>query len=112
MRRGDGGDAFRGAFVVEQHAAAAIDLHVDEARREQPLHAPSGGIGGNVAIGHHGGDLLVGNDDAVAIDDAHAVENPGAGQGNAHYRVSVTFIRCGGWSGSRPRARASVSASG
>ena len=37
MRGADGADALDAARVVEEHAAAAVHLHVDEARREQPL---------------------------------------------------------------------------
>ena len=42
MRRADGGDALERRRVVEQHAAAAIDLDIDEARRQQPREIPAG----------------------------------------------------------------------
>ena len=32
------------------------------------------------------------------------------GQGLQHQMVSVTFFRCGGWSGSKPRATAKTAA--
>ena len=112
VRPADRRDAFRRALVVEEHAAAAIDLDIDEARRQQTRDAPHRGAGGNVGVGHHSGDLPVGDHDGAAIDDVRAVEDAGAGEGNGHHRVSVTFIRCGGWSGSFPRARDSASASG
>ena len=47
----------------------------------------------------------------VTVSNFAAVENRRADQCRCHQRVSVTFFRCGGRSGSRPRAQASFSAS-
>jgi hypothetical protein len=41
MRRSDRADAFDAPGIIEQHAAAAIHLHVDESRREQPFDRPA-----------------------------------------------------------------------
>ena len=42
MGGADGGDALGGRHIVELHPAAAIDLDIDEARRQQPLEMPTG----------------------------------------------------------------------
>ena len=99
----DGRNGLDARIVVQQRAAAAIDLQVDEPWREDAAaqrHAL--GIGRRVSSD----DTL----DAAAIDDQRraippqlAIEDAGAGVGDAAHTVSVTFLRCGGWSGSCPR---------
>ena len=76
-----------------------------------PLDGADGRLRRALAVRHQRGDPAVVDDDAWPSTKRVAVEDPGAGQRNAHHRVSVTFLRCGGRSGSRPRVRASASAS-
>ena len=52
------------------------------------------------------------DDHRLAVAELRAIEDPGAGEGERVIRVFVTLLRCGGRSGSRPRARATASASG
>ena len=109
---GDRPDAGDGRLIIEEHAAAAVDLHVDEARREQALDAPHPHAGGQVGVLHDGTDAAVVDDHRLPFAEVRTVEDPRAGEREGHQRVSVTFVRCGGRSGSRPRARATASASG
>ncbi len=105
----DGADGFDAGIEIEQGAAAAIDLQVDEARREDAAaHRHALRVGGRVG-GDDGFDPAVGDDQRRAIPPGFAVENAGAGIGDAAHTVSVIFFRCGGWSGSKPRWRDSIS---
>ena len=107
----DGPDALDGAHVVEEHAAAAIDLHVDEARREQALDRAALDARRRDRSPATRRDAAVLDDDRAAV--AHARRRrPGAGERNASSRVSVTLLRWGGWSGLRPRRQRRASASG
>ena len=109
MRRSDRANGLRRRRVVEQHVAAAIDLDVDEARR-QPARSPADPRMAwpqrprnarqrldRVAVDHH----------CAVLAQRRAVEDAPGGDGVklfAH-RVRVTFCRCGGRSTSAPRAR-------
>ena len=105
VRRPDTSDCLDARIVVEQHPAAAVDLRVDEAG-QQPA-----------ALEVHGRARRArGRRDDPATLDVQAVGNPALaghhpavreGQAGGH-RVSVTFLRCGGASGSIPRATASA----
>ena len=95
-------------IVIEERAATAIHLRIDETGRQQSavkLH--------DVHVHRDPADIR----DDSAIDDKRrtlmrrlAVEDARAGQGKAAHRVFVTFLRRRGRSGSRPRARAIRSA--
>ena len=102
----DGPDALDAAHVVEENAAAAIDLHVDEAGREKPSHRPALDAGAEILLLGHGANAAVLDDDGAAVEHVRPVEDPGTGQGNGHQRVSVTLRRRGGLSGLRPRPKA------
>ena len=79
------GDAFRGRTIVEQHVAAAIDLHVDEARG-QPCprrHRAQRNARRQIAARHQGGDIgALDHDGAVAVQRG-AVEHDIGGDGVA-----------------------------
>ncbi len=103
--RADGRDI---GGVVEEGAAAAVHLRVDEAGQQQPalqvmaLRAGQPCIGG----GHHIQDAAALEQHGVILDEAPAVQDAAIEQRAQHQTVSVTLLRCGGRSGSRPRARA------
>ena len=147
MRAADRGDGLDAGVVVEQHAAAAIDLGVDEAMHEVATIKVNEIARRRFAMQH-------GDDEAVFHDHAHIAFEPafgedvgvledvrrhavilvslpfaqrrgGLGRGclparsnplpaspfacgergrRKHQTVSVTFLRCGGTSGSCPRA--------
>ncbi len=108
MRIADRAHALRGRRIVEQHAAAAIDLRIDEARRQhaalQTMHRQ---VARHHCLRHHVEDARAVDHDGVlraplgAVEDLRACDRePG------HHKVSVTFLRRGGVSGSKPRARA------
>ena len=110
-----GGDDGRGAFcrprLVEQHAAAAVHLPVDQTGREHAAAQIALAPAGRTARMRHDRDdapVLAGQ--RAVVDHPLAVEQPRAGV-NVHHRVCVTLLRCGGLSGSRPRARAHASTS-
>ena len=67
--------------VVEQHAAAAIHLHVDEARRDQALDPARARAGGHVALGDDRGDRGAVDDHGAAVEQTRAVEDACAGEG-------------------------------
>ena len=100
------------AHVVEQDAAAAIHLHVDEARREQTFDRPPSMPAPRSLSSGQRRDAAVLDDDCVAFEHVRAVEDTRAGERNAHQTVSVTLCRRGGLSGSRPRACAMAFTSG
>src|SRR5213082_2289087 len=104
----DGADRLDGRGIVEEHAAAAVDLRVDEAGQQQlaaeiaPLRAPRAPVRGGDDIEY----AAVLDEHASALREPVLEQHPAVDQGNAHQRVSVTLARCGGWSGSPPRASA------
>ena len=107
MRRRHGRDAVDVETVVEQHAAAAIDLRIDIAG-----HDPAAVQVDRVRRTLHRADRR----DTIAVhDDLRAWQNPVLGRDMAvdetetGHSVRVTFCRCGGESGSMPRASASAS---
>ena len=109
-------DACGRRLVVEEHVAAAVDLHVDEARREP--HAVRHRLAWHgrrqLVRRHQGGDPRAVQDHGVALPDAGAVEDGVGGdrvrRGGRH-RVRVTFCRWRGRSTSMPRRSASRTAS-
>ncbi len=110
MRGADAADRFCIRCIIEQHAAAAIDLAVDKAGCEK----------GTAKIVYRyttqariacGDDI----DDPVAVDQYGAVgfdadwrQHARIDQRRCHHTVSVTLRRCGGMSGLRPRWSASA----
>jgi hypothetical protein len=103
MRGTDRGDACDRWFIVEQHAAAAIHLGIDEAGDERTGQAlPLGVCGKRVGRDH--------TEDARAVDqhgDAglqRAVHQHACRYQRLHQIVSVTLASDGGRSGSKPRA--------
>ncbi len=110
--RTDGGYGVHRGGGVEQHPAAAIDLGVDEAGQQVmagEVHdlkvlPPRGSNGIDrydaALVDHHGGGF-----------DAAGGQDPAIDERDRHQTVSVTFLRWGGLSGSRPRATASALAS-
>ena len=109
MRGGDAGDALGCRVIVEQDAAAAIDLHVDIAGRKQAAAEIPRRAVRSLGVRDDCGDALAFDDDRVVVEKTFAVEDPRAGQ-NDHQTVSVTLRRLRGRSGSRPSRSASASA--
>jgi hypothetical protein len=100
----DRGDAFDGWLVVEQHAAAAIHLEIDEAGEEVSLEFEMLNMGGAFCRGTDGSDPAA-LDEHVAVRFETVWRQDAAGKdGKGAHRVSVTFLRCGGSSGWKPRA--------
>ena len=103
--------------IVEQHIAAAIDLHVDEARARamrRPAKRCTGMPAGTSPARHHVDDartLRPGR--PVAMQRAaveHEIGGDGAWRAVCAHRVRVTFWRCRGRSASVPRRSASCTA--
>ena len=98
--------------VVEHHAAAAIDLEVDESGREDiagEVDLLAGRRDPIVAVEHRHHAIL--EPQGVGVVEAAAVEDPAAAEGEnpGAHRVSVTFLRWRGASGSIPRFAATCS---
>ncbi|MNZ65913.1 hypothetical protein D3C78_841140 [compost metagenome] len=106
MGRADAGNAFHIRLIVEHHAAAAIDLEVDEARRnEQSFRIDNVGVWGyGHAVGYVANTAVTGHQH-LAIVPPGAIENAGADKCLAAHWVSVTFFNATGASGLKPRAR-------
>ena len=106
-------DALDRRCFVEQHSASAIDLNVDEARGRASLRP-----GGRACRRELHRPATTSRTRPLAI--MTAVSSRSLAPSNTRvatiakrvHSVSVTFLRCGGASGSRPRARAICSASG
>ena len=110
MRLGDAGDDVRARVVVHQRAAAAVDLNVDETRRENSAaEIDFAAAAGTLRVGRDAGDAGAVDDDGVVVEETLAVEDPRADQ-RRHQIVSVTLCRLRGWSGLRPRRRDTASA--
>ena len=103
MRGADRGDALHGRRVVEQHAAAAIDLGIDESGDERAVQPPRLGAGGNRAGRHHAGDARAVDQDGDIFAE-RAVDQRACRDQRLHQMVSVTLASDGGRSGSKPRA--------
>ena len=98
---------------IEQHAASAIDLCVDEPRQQDasaevpPLGAPADRV---IAV-DDAGDAARVEQHRPILQNAVISEHAAVDESDRHQTVSVTLERCGGRSGSRPRANASAFAS-
>jgi hypothetical protein len=109
VRGTDGRDAVDVGAVVEQHAAATIHLRVDETGHEQLAVEIEDAIGtDDLARAHDRFDAPVTNQQRAAVFDARIGQDLAILEREQHQTVSVTLWRCGGWSGSRPRASASA----
>ncbi len=111
VRRANACDGLYRGVVVEQHPPTAVDLDVDEAGQQQaaPEVALAGGrrqLRGRA--NRH--DAVAAQADGEALLETPIGHHPAIDQNDVHHTVSVTLLRWGGWSGSRPRARASPSA--
>ncbi len=92
VRRGDGGDALGAGVVVEQHPAAAVDLGVDVAGRQQAA-AQVVILARGRAIRRHGDDSTLVDDDAESVAHAAGRRHPAVDQVHGHQTVSVTLLR-------------------
>ena len=109
MRGGDAGDGRGRRVLVEQDAAAAVDLHVDIPGRKQAAGKIPRGAARSLGVRDDCGDALAFDNDRLVDEKLFAVEDPRAGK-NDHQTVSVTLRRLRGRSGSRPSRSASASA--
>ena len=113
MRAADGFDAGDAGIVVEQHAAAAVHLGIDESGDQQLLLEIDDAIDDSIRTDHFARadprlDAPVVHQQRLAALNAGVGQNPSVLECNPHQVVSVTLWRCGGRSGSRPRASASA----
>ena len=119
MRAADLDDRIDARIIVEQHAAAAVDLRVDESGHE-PLafeivdallavaRAAACALGLPLLMAVHGLDTPGVEHDDAAFFEARIGQHAAVDQRQAHHSVSVTLLRCGGLSGLKPRAKASA----
>ncbi len=92
MRGRDGSDAVDRPDVVEHHAAAAIHLRVDEARARAILRPARAGCLASSSPSRGTSTMRPSFDDhGLTFDNPRSVEDPGAGERDAHHTVSVTF---------------------
>src|SRR5580700_5642539 len=106
----DGAYGFRARVVVEQYAAAAVDLHVDESGQQQ-LSAEVDDLASEAARIlriDQGFDARARKQQSLSAHDALTGQQPAVGECRSHHIVSVTLRRCAGWSGSNPRRTESV----
>ena len=91
VRRADGDEAVDRRRLVEQRAAAAVDLDVDEAGREHAaVECANGRAARRLALGQHGGDLRSIEHHRQALDQRVAAQHPGAGENDRHQRVRLS----------------------
>ena len=96
MRFGDAGDDVGARGVVHQRAAAAIDLNVDEARRENAAaEIDFAAVARTLSMGRDPVDAGALDDDGAVVEETLAVEDPRADQ-RRHQTVSVTLCRLRG----------------
>src|SRR5579871_3656787 len=94
--------------IVEQYAAAAIHLRVDESRQQQrPAEiVPSSRAAARIGGGEHVEDSTMLDEHASILHELAPAQHAAIDEGEAHHTVSVTLVRCAGRSGSMPRASA------
>jgi hypothetical protein len=112
MRRGNGADPLHRRLVVEQHAAAAVDLQVDKARREPGAFGQieAQNCVGQVAAIDQRDNVFILDNDRSAVTHGAAIENAVGHDRETRlrrHRVRVTFCRLRGRSMSMPRMAAS-----
>jgi len=112
VRTADVADRVDRRRLVEEHAAAAVHLRVDEARHQhrtlQVMAARA--LDARIAPGGDRDDAAVVHEHGAALDESLVGEDGPVDDG-IHQWVRVTFCRCGGLSGSMPRAMATALAS-
>jgi hypothetical protein len=109
VRGADRGDGFDAGMFVEQHAAAAVHLRVEEAGCQHAALEVYQPVGTRDAAGaDHGLDAAIAHQQGLAGFEAVVGQYPAVAECLEHQIVSVTLFRCGGRSGSSPRARASA----
>ena len=110
MRSADAADRFRIRRIIEQHAAAAVDLAVDEAGCEKGTAQIVCRQAGQARIdsGDDSGDPVAVDQHCATTFDAGRRQYARIDQRRRHHTVSVTLRRCGGMSGLRPRLSASA----
>ncbi|MNY61327.1 hypothetical protein D3C86_1979980 [compost metagenome] len=111
MRRTDGANGCERGRVVEQHAAAAINLQVDKTwHQHAPIECDVLGMGRHGIARNDAGDVAELNEQDRIVMPVIAIKDAGAGKGEkVAHTVSVTLRSIGGSSGLRPRWRASAS---
>ena len=112
MRRRDARGPRRGRGLVEEHAAAAVDLCVEKARCERPAaDVGSRQLRRQRRLRHHVGDARSVEQHRMGFEEALARKDAGADEGvGSHQIVSVTLRSRLGRSGSQSRARETRSA--
>ena len=109
VRGADRCDRLDAGVVVEQPPAAAIDLHIDEAGDEDAaIEVPDLDVRGHVLLADDRLDPIAVDQHAPALDERAVDQHSPVDERDAHHSVSVTLARCGGRSGSSPRATASA----
>ena len=91
--------------IVEHHPAAAIDLKIDQPRRDHAALQPRD-LGAFRHIRHDADDAPPLDQQRLARDPGPAVENLGPEISAQRHTVSVTFLRWRGASGLMPRSAA------
>ncbi len=97
-------------IVVEQGAAAAVDLEIDEAGEQVARQLAPGSVWRALARRCHGGDAPAFDRHAAVKLETGRGQQPRGQKRDLCHRVSVTLRKCGGRSGSKPRARLSAAA--
>ena len=106
MGGSDRADRFHARVVVEEHAAAAVHLRVEEAGKEGCASevAPARRARARVVAPDEGDDASRVDEDATLLHESVVREHPRVDEQLHDHIVRVTLARCGGSSGSRPRA--------
>ena len=92
VRAADGADGLDRRIVVEQHATTAIDLHVDESRREQlSLQIDHAIDAGELPGAGDGLDASVANQQRAIVFDARDGQQFSIDERQQHQTVSVTL---------------------
>jgi hypothetical protein len=110
VRGADGAQRLDRGRVVEEHAAAAVHLRVDETGQQHRAGevVPLGGLHARVAGGHDRRDAVAFDEDRASLDKPLVGKDARVHECVRHQWVSVTLARCGGSSGSWPRAIATA----
>ena len=110
MRLRDAPQRIDGRRVVEQHAAAAVDLDVDEAGQQRVALqiVPRTRMRRHVRRITDPSDASIGDHHRQAADQSAPGQYAAVDQHAPAHTVSVTLLRCGGTSGSCPRRSANA----
>jgi hypothetical protein len=111
MRRADPPQRFRIRRIVEQHAAAAVDLAIDETRQQDRALQVVRIVRALqcLVLGHDLDDASRFHQHRDALFDPAIGEDTAIDQGKTvTHTVSVTLFRCGGTSGLCPRRNANA----